>query len=139
MSFADAETQILQALGGVVLLGVLWAIRYVAGILRIKLSDTQKAEIEDVAGKSIAYGLGRVEDIIKAKGWDHPDVKSGAVSLAINYAIERFPDAMKRAGIDATSIQTAARTLEPMLQRKFPEVAAVVAASPVTPPVGVPA
>src|SRR5882672_7902152 len=124
MDLSAIETQILQAIGGVVLIGVLWAIRYGAGILQIKLSDTQKAELEDVAGKSLAFGLSKIDAVIRAKGWDHIDVKNQAVQLAVGYAVTKFPDAMQRAGIDATSTKTAAIPLTPLLERKFPEVAA---------------
>jgi hypothetical protein len=136
MSFdlTGVETELLQALGVVLLALMIAAGRLILKRLNIQLTAAQKAEMEDVAEKSITAGIAKSQDVIKAKGWDHAEVKSAVVGDAITYAINKFPDAMKRAGINTKTPVQAAEQLADVMERKFPEVATAAAASPVTPP-----
>lgn len=140
------ETELLQGLG-IVLLALALACSKLAlswlnaklGAARIELSASTKAELEDAAGKALAFGFTQAEGIIRAKGWDHIDTKNAVLAAATSYAIGQFPDVLKRAGIDVSNPVAAATQLAGILTRKLPEAATHVAASPATPPVTAPA
>jgi hypothetical protein len=135
MSFdlTSVETQLLQALGVILLAIAIAAGRVILKKLNIQLTDAQKAELEDVAAKSVTAGIVKSQDLIREKGWDHADVKNVVVAHAIDYAIQKFPDAMARSGIDADKPVQSAEKLADLMERKFPEAATAAAASPVTP------
>ncbi len=131
---SGVQAQLLQTLA-IVVLGVLVAIgRLVLKKLNISLTDDQKSELEDVASKSLTWGITQSEALIKAKGWDHIAVKNAVVAAAIGYAIEKFPDAMKRSGIDTSNPAAAAEKLSGVMNRVLPNAVAQAADSPATPP-----
>ena len=127
------ETQVLQALAGLLLLGLLYLFTKVQSWLKIKLSDAQKQSLEDVATKSLMFGITQAQTLIQQKGWDHIDTKSAIQQTAANYAIATFSDTLKRAGVDTSSVQATAQALAPLMQRMLPQVAAVAVTSPTTP------
>lgn len=134
IDLSGIETQILTGLAGLIGLGLLWLIQRAAGLIKQHLTAGQTAALDDAAGKALQFGITQAQGMIKAKGWDHVDVKDAVVATAAQYAASKFPDALKGAGIDTTSVASATASLDGILQRKFPEVAAQMAASPATPP-----
>lgn len=134
IDLTQIEQQLLQ-LVAIIILTILGFIgKRVLAWMGIKLTDAGKAEMEDVVDKSLAYGLAKSTDLIKEKGWDHVDVKNETLETGLAYALEKFPDAMARAGIDTKDPVTASQQLTGILERKFPEAVTIAAASPATPP-----
>jgi hypothetical protein len=137
IDLSTIESQLLQALGIVLMAGLGWVMQRVLARLKISLSDAQKAEMEDVAGKALTYGITQAQTKIKAQGWDSINVKDTVVATAAGYMVAQFPGAMANAGFDISTPQAAHETtgkLMGILTRKFPEMATVAAASPATPP-----
>jgi uncharacterized protein with gpF-like domain len=134
LDLSQIEQQILMLIAGLILAILTVAAKRFMSWLGIKQTDAQMAQLDDVAGKALTYGVTQAQATIKAKGWDHVDVKDQVVATAAQYAVQKFPDALKGAGIDTTSVNAAANDLQGVLQRKFPEVAAVMVTSPATPP-----
>lgn len=133
---------LLQAMGAVVLavagtIGTVIAMKLKAKY-GIELSDTQKAEMEDVAKKSMAMGIMQSTNLIQAKGWDHIDVHEAITAKAAQYAVDHFPDAMANAGLDVSTpaaISATANKLDAtIMTRMLPEAITTAAASPATPP-----
>lgn len=134
VDLSSLEQQALQVLGAVILgIGIVAGKRFLAW-MNYKVTDAQKLEMEDVTGKALQYGISKTTDMIKARGWDHPDVKSQVIAEALEYAKDKFPGALARAGIDTTDPLATAQQMSGILERKFPEAATVAVASPVTPP-----
>jgi hypothetical protein len=141
IDLSTVETELLQGLG-VVLLALALAANKLAlswlnaklGSARIELSASTKAELEDAAGKALTFGITQADALIRAKGWDHAEVRNAVLATATSYVIGQFPDALARAGIDPSNPVAAAAQLVGILTRKLPEAATTAAASPVTPP-----
>lgn len=108
------------------------AVKRIADYVGIKISDQKMKLLDSVLSKAVASGAMQANDIIAAKGWDHPEVHNAVIAKAMNYAIEKFPDALTMAGLDPTDPATAGH-LESALQRILPTAIAPVAASPATP------
>lgn len=146
IDLSTVETELLQGLG-IVLLGIgiaggklaLSWLNTKLGAAKIQLSASTKAELEDAAGKALTFGITQADALIRAKGWDHVDVRNAVLATATSYAIGQFPDALARAGIDPSNPVAAAAQLAGILTRKLPEAATTAAASPATPPVAPPA
>jgi len=141
IDLSTIETQTLQALGIVLMAGLGWVMQRVLARLEISLSDAQKAEMEDVAGKALTYGITQAQGRIKAEGWDSVSVKNAVVATAASYAVAQFPGAMANAGFDISTPSAASATagkLTGILTRKFPEMVTAAAASPATPPAPAP-
>lgn len=137
IDLSTIETQLLQALGIALMAGLGWVMQRVLARLKISLSDAQKAEMEDVAGKALTYGITQAQAKIKAQGWDSVNVKDAVVATAASYAVAQFPGAMANAGFDISTDEAAIETagkLTGILTRKFPEMVTVAATSPATPP-----
>lgn len=133
LDLAGLEGQILTLLAGLILSGILLLGKRLSAWLNIKLSDAQKAALEDAADKALAFGISQAQTTIAAKGWDHITVRNQVIGLATNYAVSRFGDTLKASGVDTSSIDAAAQSLQGILQRKFPDAVAIAAASPATP------
>jgi hypothetical protein len=112
---------------------VAWVGRKAATLLHLKISSQTSDMLEQAAYKAATFGLGRVQDLIAAKGWDHPEVKSQAVALAIPYFTSRFPEALKAAGVNVNDPVALSATVEGLLERIFPAAARDAAKSPATP------
>lgn len=121
---SSLETQVLQAVGIVLMALFTWAGRMVVEKLHIEVATAQRAELEDVTTKALSWAVHGAMDTVKAKGWDHLDTKNQVISDATRYAINRFPDTLKRAGIDLTDTTLSAESLAGILQRKYPEITA---------------
>ena len=137
IDLSTIESQLLQALGIVLMAGLGWVMQRVLARLKISLSDAQKAEMEDVAGKALTYGITQAQAKIKAQGWDSVNVKDTVIATAAATAVAQFPGAMANAGFDISTPAAASATADKLtviLTRKFPEMAAKAAASPATPP-----
>lgn len=134
LDLSQIEQQVLMLIAGLILAILTVAAKRFMSWLGIKQTDAQMAQLDDVAGKALSYGVTQAQATIKAKGWDHVDAQNQVVAMAAQYAVQKFPDAVKAAGIDTSSLTAAIAGLEGVLQRKFPEVAAVMVTSPATPP-----
>ena len=129
------ETQILTGVG-IAIGGMLIAFgQRLLAWMNVKLSVAQKAELEDNAGKALAFGISQAQHEIAAKGWDHIDVKDHVLAAATAYAIDKFPDSLARVGVDTSKPIEATQKLADVMERKFPEAVTVAAASPATPEV----
>lgn len=127
INLSAVEGWLLQAAGIAVLTVVSLTGRIILKQLHLQFSEAQKAELEDVAGKALTWGITKASELIKAKGWDHLDSQNLVINAAGAYAVTQFPDAMKRAGIDLTDPLVAAAQLTGILTRKFPEIATLAA------------
>jgi hypothetical protein len=124
MDISSIETAVLQA-AGIAVLGVAsWAGTLISQKFRFDISTATKAEMEDVATKSLTWALTAATDTIKLKGWDHIDIKNQVISDATRYAVARFPDALKRSGVDLDNFSAASQRLSGVLERTFPAVVA---------------
>jgi hypothetical protein len=134
------EAQMLQALA-IILLGIGLALaRLIAKLLNLQFTAEQSGQLEDVAGKSLAFGIVQAKDMIAAKGWDHADVKNAVVATAAQYAIAQFPKVLAKSGFDLSAPDlTEERLANTILTRKFPDAMTAAAPSPATPPAPMPA
>jgi hypothetical protein len=112
---------------------VVWVAQRVAALLHLKISAQTGSLLESAAFNSATYGLGKVQALIAAKGWDHAEVKSQAVALAIPYFTSRFPGALKAAGVNLNDPVALSATVEGLLERVFPDAVSAAASSPATP------
>jgi len=122
----------LGALGLMVVGG--WAIQRLAVKLGVDAHAAVANQLDQVVNKAIATGAAAANDTIKAKGWDHPDVKNQVLAVAAVALRSEAPGLLKKAGIDLGDPVTAAARIQTLLNRAFPTAMAPVAASPVTPP-----
>jgi hypothetical protein len=142
IDLSTVETDLLQGFGIVVLgigiaggkLALSW-LNTKLDTAKIQLCASTKAELEDAAGKAIMFAITQADALIRAKGWDHVEVRNAVLATATSYAIGQFPDALARAGINPSNPVAAAAQLAGILTRKLPEAATTAAASPATPPV----
>lgn len=134
IDLTQIEQQLLQIIAIIILTILGFIGKRILAWMGIKLSDAGKAELEDAVGKSLTYGLAKSTDLIKAKGWDHADVKNKTIQEGLAYVLAKFPDAMARAGIDSNNPVEVFQKLSGLMERKFPEAVTLAAASPATPP-----
>lgn len=112
-----------------------WALYRLADLFHISRQNVAIQGFDNALVKSVQAGAGAVNDEIKAKGWDHVDVKSSIVALAAPYAMAKFAPALKSIGLDPADPGGATtRYLTDELNRIFPTAMIPVAQSPVTPP-----
>jgi hypothetical protein len=118
----------LTVLGGI-------ALQVVAAKWKVQLSASQSAEFDAALSKALTYGATTADAEIRAKGWDHPDVKNAVVATALTYAVAKFPDAIAAVGLstDLTN-PTNVATITAALQRALPAAMLTASASPATPP-----
>jgi len=118
----------LTVLGGI-------ALQAFAAKLKVQISASQTSAFDDALSKALTYGATVADAEIKAKGWDHPDVKNAVVATALTYAVSKFPDALAAVGLstDLTN-PTNVATITAALQRALPAAMLTASASPATPP-----
>jgi hypothetical protein len=134
IDLSQVESAVLSLLGSIALAFVIAALNYLTTRLHLSATAEQRAEMQEVASKSVAWAISTLDALIRSKGWDHAEVRDGVVAKAIGYAAAQFPDALKRAGINPDS-KVLTEQLSGIMERVFPTVAATLAASPATPPV----
>lgn len=111
------------------------AVAYAQAYFRVKVNSAIVQGFDDALARAVHAAAGQAEDLVKAKGWDHPDVKNTIVRLAVEYALNKSIPALKMIGLDPADPGGATtRYLTDELNRIFPTAIAPVAASPVTPP-----
>ena len=128
--------QTTLSLLGALLLALLSAAAKV-GLQRLGISVTaaQQEVLNELAHKSVAYGIVNATDTIKTKGWDHIETKNAVVAAAGTYAVTQFPAVLKQAGIDVSNPALAAKMLaDGIMTRVFPTAVQYAAYSPATPP-----
>jgi hypothetical protein len=101
--------------------------------LGYKADDQRRTLAEGLFQKMIAAGASATEAEIKAKGWDHPDVKNSIIAMGLEYGIKEFQPGLKLAGLDPSDPATPA-FIRSSLDRIFATAVAPIVASPVTPP-----
>ena len=103
--------------------------------LGLQVTDAQQDALNDMAHKSVSYGIGTATAEIKAKGWDHIDVKNAVAQAAGQYAVTQFPGLLKQAGIDMSNPAATASMLSAgIMTRVFPDAVSRASFSPATPP-----
>lgn len=109
----------------------MWALMRLARKLGIQTTQAQQQQVEIAINKAVQAGAVYAESAAEQHGWAHPQVKSMIVGQAINYAVARFPDTLKAAGIDPSDPADAEK-LRGAIQRALPAAVTPVAASPAT-------
>ena len=97
-----------------------------------QLTEAQTAAWDSALTKAVTYAGTKTEDLIKAKGWDHPDVKNAVLAQAESYLVLRFPQVLAAQGLDYTS-PSAKDVIRSALARALPSAFTSLAASPATP------
>lgn len=128
---------IMQLLAAVILAVGTWAIGRLVTWLGLKNAAQATQALDDALGKAVTYGLQQSQQLIRDKGWDHPDVRSQVLKTAEPYLLTRFPDVLKAARIGSKGVNLPELVVG-ALDRAFPHAAAVAAASPATPPATAP-
>jgi hypothetical protein len=85
----------------------------------------------------VTYGLAASQELIKANGWDHAEVRNATLAKALPYLIDHFPDELRAAKLDPADPATEQR-MQAALLRALPHAAFVAANSPATPPTTAP-
>ena len=135
IDLSTIEQSVLSVLGALLL--ALLSAAAKAGLQRLGISVTaaQQEVLNELAHKSVAYGIVNATDTIKAKGWDHIDTKNAVVAAAGTYAVTQFPAVLKQAGVDISNPALAASMLaQGIMTRVFPTAVQYAAYSPATPP-----
>lgn len=135
IDLSSIEQSVLSVLAAL-LLGLLSAAAKVAlQRLGLSVTEAQQDAMNDLAHKSVAYGITTATAEIKAKGWDHVDVKNAVAAAAGQYAVTQFPGVLKQAGIDLSNPAAAASMLQNgIMTRVFPQAVTAASFSPATPP-----
>lgn len=128
IDLSGIEAAALQ-LAGIVLIGILSLIgRTVLAKLHIELTAAQRDELEAIARRALSSAYASTIASSKSAGWDHLQVKNEVLGQAVLYAVHRFPDALKRAGISTTDPLAAGEQFGGMLLRLYHPVVAADAA-----------
>lgn len=127
------ELQILQLFALIVGAMVVYALKRLAELLGIKLSQNKVDMLNSAVDKAMTYAVTQAAGEIAAKGWDHVDSRNAVINTAINVISDKFADTLKANGVDLSNLDDQARVMQ-MMERMWPDVAARAAASPVTPP-----
>lgn len=122
----------LMALGGL-------AIQRLATKLGLDANSAIARQLDAALDKSIAAGAMSASEMIKARGWDHPEVQNLVVAKGASYLAAQWPGLLKQAGIDLDNPAYASDRIATLLTRAYPTAMAPIAASPVTPPAPSPA
>ena len=138
LDITPITSALMQLLGAVIMGFGTWAVGRFVQWLGLKNSEQIAANIDDALRKAVTYGLQQAQDEIRAKGWDHVDVRNKALQQALPYMINHFPDTLKAAGLDLNNQDQTAKLVERALDRAFPEAARQAAESPATPPATAP-
>lgn len=127
IDLTGVEAAALQ-LAGIVLIAVLSMVgRAVLARLNLQLTAAQRGELDDIAKRALSAAYTTTIASAKSAGWDHVQIKNDVLGHAVLYAIQRFPDAMKRAGIDPTDPVAAGDKLAGLLTRLYSPIAAETA------------
>jgi hypothetical protein len=132
------ENQILSALGIVLVSGL----GYFGTVILSKINNTalstamagNAANLQAAANAALAYGITRADATIKAKGWDHAEVKTEVLKAATPYLLGKFSETLANSGVDVKNVPASEAAVQGLLERSFPAAATVAAASPATPP-----
>jgi len=139
MTFAELEQQFLLGIGSLISLGVLYLIERAAAWLRARISAERSAALSSAINKLVMFGVTRAEHLIsRPGGWAAPDTKEFVKGVALNAFLEKFPDALKGAGLDIFDNHDR-ELLSDAIDRAIPAVFTEAAASPATPPAPTPA
>lgn len=135
VDISGIETDVLQALAGVLLGFGIWLIKVLAAHFSQVISSAQVQAWDDALNKLLALGFSKSNELIKDKGWDHVDVKNAVIGVAASEAASKFPAALKGVGINPTNLTAVAETkIQDALTRAYPNAASSAAYSVVTPP-----
>lgn len=94
------------------------------------------ANFDDAVHKSIIFGLQQCQSQIANLGWADAQVKSSAISAALNYIGPHFPGYLKAIGIDPNDQGEISKFVSGALDRAFPNAVDEASRSPATPPRG---
>lgn len=133
MDLSGIELQVLQGVGVVVGAAAIYAAQRVASYFGLKLKADQITMLNSAVDKAMTLGVTQADNVIREKGWDHVDSKNAVVNFALGTVEDKFADALKANGIDLTQAGDREQLMA-MMQRMWPDVAARLSASPVTPP-----
>ena len=134
IDFTPIINVVLQTMATVLLGAGTWGISRLVHWLGLKNAAQASANLDDALGKSVAYGLQQSQQLIKANGWDHADVRSATLASAAPYMIAHFPDALKAVGCDLSNTDAVTACVTQALDRAFPQAVRVAATSPATLP-----
>lgn len=135
IDFSSIEQGFLSLLAALLLAMASAVAKRIFTKLGLQVTEAQQDAMNDLAHKSVAYGITTATAEIKAKGWDHIDVKNAVAAAAGQYAVTQFPGVLKQAGIDLSNPAAAASMLtNGIMQRVFPQAVTAAAFSPATPP-----
>lgn len=137
MDVHQIEVQLLQAVGIIVGAAAIYALQRAASWFGFKLKADQVAMLNSAVDKAVTYGVTQADAMIRDKGWDHIESKSQVISFALNAIEDKFADTLKANDIDLTRAGDRERLMQ-MMERMWPDIAARLSASPVTPPSPVP-
>lgn len=118
----------LMAVGG-------WAIQRFAAKMKVDTDSALVRKLDDALNKSIAAGATGLNNEIKQKGWDHPDVKNAVIRAGAAYLTNNWPDLLKEVGIPPGGSTSTYMKIQSLLDRAFPTAIGPVANSPATPPI----
>lgn len=132
MDIHDIELQILQLLALIIGSLIILALKRMLSYLHIQLDANRSAALEAAVNKAMTFGVTQADAEIRAKGWDHPDVKNSVLQFGLVQLGSAFGDTLSRAGIELDD-PICRLQLESMMERMWPDIATRAAASPVTP------
>ena len=133
IDLSTIEQQLLQALGIAILALITWAIKLLVTKLKLQNAADVTNALDDAAGKAIQFGVVKAQDVITAKGWDHVDTHSAITNTAAQYMVDKFPGALKAAGIDP-STDDGKQKIADLVTRALPQGVLDASHSPATPP-----
>jgi len=132
IDLSSIETEVLQALGIVLFSLLSLAAQKFVAWLKLKNGAQVQAAIDGAADKAINFGVMKAQEKIRAEGWDSVSVQNQVAATAVSYVADKFPEALKSAGIDPTT-PDGAQKIEDIVTRSLPASMAAAAASPTTP------
>lgn len=91
-----------------------------------------KANMETELNAALQFGIVEVLPVIRARGWDDPEVKKQVLDSARDYFRQRFPDRTKL--IETANDSTSSTPVRDTLSARLPDAMTTAAASPATPP-----
>jgi hypothetical protein len=131
----NLENQILTGLGGIVVTFIIAIAGYFTQKLKIQLTQSQESVFENKARQAVEYSISMLKDQIAKEGWDGPKLQADIVAFAAPYLINKFPQAVKRVGVDPKD-PDAQSQVKGVLNRVFADVANTMAQSVATPDKG---
>lgn len=98
----------------------------------LDISDQEMKNYDAILEKGIHAGAMAFTEEIKEKGWDHPEIRDGIVSFAVDYIKNKFAGTVAKVGLNLENIVDQ-NHLSDALLRAFPSAISEVVYSPVTP------